>query len=222
MLDLILILLICILGLKGIITGLIRELFGLVGIVGGVLFASFYSQEVGEVLRSYAPFVQSGSASTLAGFSAGFLLFWLASYFIGATLRKILKLSRLGYLDSIAGAFFGAFKIFFIFGLISYAAGNVDLLKPKVKSATEGSFMYPVLYKTGSLILSFDDDGKIREKAIKKAEEVKETIKQKVENEDISPKDLEKIKQDAQNTNNNNGFLKVNKKAQEGGDNDKE
>jgi len=82
--------------------------------------------------------------------------------------------------------------------------------------------MYPVLYKTGSLILSFDDDGKIREKAIKKAEEVKETIKQKVENEDISPKDLEKIKQDAQNTNNNNGFLKVNKKAQEGGDNDKE
>ena len=44
--DLVVGLLIVLVGLKGIVNGFIREVFGLIGIVGGVFIASVYATEV--------------------------------------------------------------------------------------------------------------------------------------------------------------------------------
>ncbi len=191
MLDIIVISLVIVLGLKGIFNGLIKELFGLIGIVGGIFTASRFCNEVGAALKTFAPFIESGTATCLAGFSVTFLAFWLASYMAGMLLKKILKLSGLGLLDAAAGAIFGAFKIFFIFGIIAYAIEHVGFLN--MASLAKGSKVYPLLHKTGAFIMSLDNDGKIKQKAMDGAKELQE----KMETSDVSDEEMQELKNKA-------------------------
>ena len=51
--DIIVIAVVVILGIKGVINGLIKEIFGLIGIIGGVIVASRNANLVGEQISLY-------------------------------------------------------------------------------------------------------------------------------------------------------------------------
>ncbi|MBT3279942.1 MAG: CvpA family protein [Campylobacteraceae bacterium] len=153
--DIIVLTLITILGLKGLIRGFIKEVFGLVGIVGGVFVASRISKPVGELINNLIP-IDNESTRLLFGFIVSIVGFWAIAYLIGIAISKISSLSGLGIFDRLFGFIFGAAKVFLIFSIIIYAISQVEAIKNSLDKKTNGSIMYPILQEAGSYIIKLD------------------------------------------------------------------
>ena len=74
--DIIVIAVVVILGIKGVINGLIKEIFGLIGIIGGVIVASRNANLVGEQISLYL-YQLSDSAEFFFGFLLTLIIFFI-------------------------------------------------------------------------------------------------------------------------------------------------
>lgn len=151
--DIVSVSLILILGIKGVINGFIKEVSGLVGIVGGVFIASRYAQEAGAFIDLNIYQIQNSASLYLIGFIAVLLSFWLLSIFVGYILESLLKLSGLGAIDKLAGFAIGSAKIFLLFSILAITLSNIEFIKTKVDSLLEKSFMYPIFIDVGHYIV---------------------------------------------------------------------
>ncbi|MEA1915317.1 MAG: CvpA family protein [Campylobacterota bacterium] len=153
--DIIVLVLIFFLGLKGLFRGFIKELFGIAGIVGGVYIASRLSEDVAQIIKPMFA-MESDSAAILIGFILILALIWIVVYLIGMGVSKASQLSGLGPLDRMLGFIFGAGKIFLIFSIIAYSLSSVEAIKSKIKDKTKNSLMYPILKDAGAYIVKLD------------------------------------------------------------------
>jgi len=144
-----------VLGLKGLFRGLIKEVFGIIGIIGAIFVASRVSQDVGELI---APFLALENQTTikLIGFILALIGFWIIVYVLGVIVSKIFSASGLGLFDRIFGFVFGAAKVFLIFSVISYALYQVQSFKNAIDNKTAGSVVMPHLISVGSYIIKLD------------------------------------------------------------------
>ena len=108
---------ILLLGLKGVINGFFKELFGLVGIIGGIFIASRFGSAVGELLNNAIFNFDSPGAINFTGFLVTLAIFWVLMIILGYGFKKLSKLSGLGVYDRLLGFVFGASKFF------SYCSG---------------------------------------------------------------------------------------------------
>ncbi len=152
--DLITLGLICLLAIKGVINGFIKEVFGLVGIVGGVYVASRFATKAGEWISVNILVIENKSALFIAGFLAVLIGFWILSILIGMVLSKMLTLSGLNTVDKLAGFIVGGAKIFFVLSILFLALSNVGFIQERLNQYLKGSFMYPSFIKTGSFIVN--------------------------------------------------------------------
>jgi len=76
--------------------------------------------------------------------------------FIGFVFKKLGKLSGLGIYDRILGFIFGASKFFLIAAVIAHAVYNIQALRGTVDSIMENSILFPILEKSGSVIMKID------------------------------------------------------------------
>jgi membrane protein required for colicin V production len=153
--DLIIIAITLILGLKGLFRGLIKEVFGIIGIIGAIFVASRISKEVGDLL---APVLVLENEATikLIGFVVSLVGVWLVVYSAGVVVSKIFSASGLGVIDRIFGFVFGAAKIFLIFSVISYALYQVQSFKKVIDEKFATSIVMPHLISVGSYIIKLD------------------------------------------------------------------
>jgi len=154
--DIISLALILILGIKGIINGFIKEVFGLVGIVGGIFLASRYAQNAGEMIQNHFYDFENKASLYLIGFISVLIIFWLLSIFLGYILAHLLKMSGLGALDKLAGFFVGSLKIFLVFSILAIALSNIAFVKSKTDKYMNKSFMYPIFIEVGRYIVKLD------------------------------------------------------------------
>lgn len=150
--DIIIIAFSVLLGLKGIINGLVRELCGLCGIVGGVLIASRFAKNATEFIEKFYK-IDNESLALFAGFILVLVIVWVFFIAVGNILAKLLSLSGLGFLDRFGGFFFGAAKIFFIFAILITAISNISFLNNNLKPYTLNSKLYPFLLESGDFIM---------------------------------------------------------------------
>ena len=198
--DLIVGSIILLLGLKGILNGFFKELFGLFGIVGGIFIASRVANDVGTLLSNAIFKFDSPAAINFLGFLTTLAIFWGTMIGIGLLFKKFVKLSGLGIFDKILGFVFGSGKFFFIASVIVYSVYNFKAVRDNFNM--EGSIMFPALVETGRFIMHIDggeiaddinasiDDGVDQAKEALKSEagqelidaanEQKEAIKQSV------------------------------------------
>ena len=153
--DLIIISITLILGLKGLFRGLIKEVFGIIGIIGAIFVASIISKEVGDLL---APILVLENEATikLIGFIVALVGVWIVVYSAGIIISKIFAASGLGIIDRIFGFVFGAAKIFLIFSVISYALYQVQSFKKVIDERFATSAVMPHLISVGSYIIKLD------------------------------------------------------------------
>lgn len=153
--DLIIISITLILGLKGLFRGLIKEVFGIIGIIGAIFVASRISKEVGDLL---APILVLENEATikLIGFIVALVGVWIVVYSAGIIISKIFAASGLGIIDRIFGFVFGAAKIFLIFSVISYALYQVQSFKKVIDDRFATSAVMPHLISVGSYIIKLD------------------------------------------------------------------
>lgn len=155
-LDLVVVSLVLILGIKGIMNGLIKELFGLLGIVGGVYVASRNATQVGELISQNLFQMDNGAMLLLVGFVSCLAVFWIGMIIVGQIISQLIQMSGLSGLDKILGFGFGAGKIFLIFAVIFYALSNIAIVRQNTERYTAESMMYPILVDVGGMIMELD------------------------------------------------------------------
>lgn len=170
LLDLVSISLILFLGIKGILRGFVKEVFGLIGIIGGIYIASKYAQPVGEYLDANFLNLQNKASLYLIGFVSTLILFWAIATFVGMLLGKLVNSSGLGIVDKILGFIVGGAKIFLIFSVIIYVISNIAIFKGSVNAMFEGSMMYPIFKEVGSKIVQLDPSQMNTDPALQKTE----------------------------------------------------
>jgi membrane protein required for colicin V production len=155
MFDIIIVAITFLLGLKGLFRGFIKEVFGLIGIVGGIFVASRAAKDIGDLI---APLLALDNESTikLIGFIAGLVGFWIIIYLIGMILSKMSSMSGLGIIDRIFGFIFGAGKVFLIVSIIVYALSQVNVFKEKLETNFGKTVTYPLLLDVGAYIIKLD------------------------------------------------------------------
>ena len=154
--DIIVSLIVLFLGLKGIINGFFKELFGLLGIVGGIFIASRVGENVGQLVSETIFKLQSSAAVSFTGFLITLILFWLFMVGVGIIFKKLSSISGLSMFDRILGFIFSASKFFLIAAVIAYAASNMKAMKTNIDSIMKNSVLFPVLVETGSVIMKLD------------------------------------------------------------------
>ncbi|ACZ11614.1 CvpA family protein [Sulfurospirillum deleyianum] len=156
MFDLIALALVLILGIKGIINGFIKEVFGLLGIIGGIFFASRYASEAGELIHAHLFAFGNKASLYLFGFIAVLILFWISALLLGYLLSHIINLSGLGIIDKLLGFAVGSMKIFLVFSALSVALNNIEFVKSRIEPYVQQSMMFPLFLETGKAIVKLD------------------------------------------------------------------
>ncbi|XOB63153.1 CvpA family protein [Campylobacterota bacterium DY0563] len=153
--DIVIVSITLLLGLKGLLRGFIKEIFGLIGIIGGIFVASRMAAEIGNAIAPLLA-LENNATIKLIGFILGLILFWAIIYVLGIILSKIFSASGLGFFDRILGFLFGSAKIFFIFSIIAYALFQVQSFKDLMNNKISDSITFPLLVQTGSFIVKLD------------------------------------------------------------------
>ncbi len=156
--DLVVAVIVLLLGLKGILNGFFKEVFGLIGIIGGIFVASRVSDSVGGFLNDNIFHSESHAVVAFSGFLLTLALFWLAMVGLGHLFKKLGALSGLGGLDRIAGFVVGSGKFFLIAAVIAYALNNITAVHENIKEPLKNSILFPVLVATGGAIMHLDPE----------------------------------------------------------------
>jgi len=154
--DVIVGLIILFLGLKGVINGFFKEVFGLIGIIGGIFIASRFGDIVGQYLSDTIFKFESHAAISFSGFLATLILFWILMVFIGIVFKKLSHISGLGPIDKLFGFVLGSSKFFLIAAVISHAIYNIQALKTSIQPLVKNSILFPILTTTGAYIMKID------------------------------------------------------------------
>ena len=215
--DLVVIAITLLLGLKGLFRGFIKEVFGIIGIIGAIFVASRISKDVADVIAPILA-IQSEATLKLVGFIIALVGFWLIVYTVGIVISKIFSASGLGIVDRIFGFLFGASKIFLIFAVIAYSLYQVQSFKKLMDEKLAKSIILPHLVSVGSYIIQIDTSAITNsvDKAVNSAktneiiEETKNSMKQNIESttnavkeaveEEVVNKVEEKIEETTSNT----------------------
>jgi len=147
---------ILLLAVKGFMNGVIKEVFGLAGLVSGVYFASRLAGDAALFIDENFVHIENASLLKLLGFMAILIIIWLSATILGAIFAKLTSASGLGFMDRLLGFFVGGGKYFIIFALIVTALSNVTLIRENVQKYIKDSMLYPLLYKAGTAIIHID------------------------------------------------------------------
>ncbi len=156
--DLVVAAIILLLGLKGIVNGFFKELFGLVGIIGGIFIASRLGDQIGHMLSDKLFHFESKSAAAFTGFLLVLALFWLGMVILGMVFKKLSKESGLGPVDRIFGFIFSSGKFFLIASIIAYAVFNIKSIRSNLKDPLSNSVAFPIMVETGQYIMQIDPE----------------------------------------------------------------
>jgi membrane protein required for colicin V production len=151
------------LGLKGLLNGFFKEVFGLIGIIGGIFVASRAGNALGHAISSHIASFTNETAIKFTGFLITFALFWLVMVAIGYTFKKLSNLSGLGPLDRILGFIVGGGKFFLIIAVITYAAYNIKIFRMNIQPIMKNSIVFPVLVATGSYIMKIEPEKTVQD-----------------------------------------------------------
>lgn len=145
-----------ILGIKGFMQGFIKEVFGLLGLVGGVYFASRLSDKAATFIDTNFLHLENASLLKLIGFLAILIVIWFSATVLGSIFSKLTSESGLGFLNRLFGFIAGGGKYFLIFALIVTALSNVTLVKDNLEKYVNDSVLYPYLKEAGSYLINLD------------------------------------------------------------------
>jgi membrane protein required for colicin V production len=144
-----------ILAIKGFFNGFVKEVAGLIGLIGGLYLASKFYHQVGIYINKNLIEIKNASAVDLVGFISVFIGFWLSVVFLGFLFNKILKISALGVLDRMLGFIFAGAKFFLLISIILAMLYKVEFIKEKTRKYVKNSIIFPICVGVGEKIVNF-------------------------------------------------------------------
>ncbi len=183
--DVIIASIVLLLGIKGFMHGFIKEVFGLVGLIGGVYFASRLAGTAADFIDTNFLHLENVALLKLIGFLSILILIWLGATILGSIFSKLTSASGLGFLNRLFGFIAGGGKYFLIFALIVTALSNVSLVKDNLEKHVEDSILYPYLKQAGAYLINLDPTS-LGFTSTSTAEVVKEVINMNEKNASVA------------------------------------
>jgi membrane protein required for colicin V production len=140
-LDLIIIIILFISGVKGYRKGFIHQLVFLVALILGIFIAIKFTKLISPFMHSH--FFESENASKIASFLVLFILVIICIHWLGKFLEKTFDEVELGHLNKILGIVFSVSKMIFVISIIMVLLkfSIINLNWPKQKDI-DNSFAY--------------------------------------------------------------------------------
>lgn len=158
--DITIIVLVLLMAVKGLMNGFLREIFGFLGLIGGVFLASRSAGFVAHYIDKNIFHLENFATLKLIGFLAVLALVWGLSVFIGNLIVGVSKESSHSALDRIFGFVVAGIKYFLIFSLIVSALFRSPLIKENMTKTIKQSRLYPTLDSIGSTLINLSPLGK--------------------------------------------------------------
>lgn len=152
MIDIIIILLILLLSMKGFFNGLAREFISFFGLIGGVFVASRAAPLLGRTVADILH-LDNFALAKLIAFLAVLAIIWGGSAFVGATFQP-LRQPPAGTLSRIGGMGIAALKYLLIFALIAASLLGSDLVRDNLGPRLASSRLVPILKQTGAVLIN--------------------------------------------------------------------
>ena len=152
MIDIGILLLILLLAWKGYFNGLMRELVGFVGLIGGIFVASRAADPLAKVLAGILHMGNPALLKLLA-FLLVLGIIWGGSAFVG-TIFASLRAHPHALTSKISGMLVAGVKYFLIFSLISASLTGSALIRDNFAHTLNQSRLLPTLNRMGSLLIN--------------------------------------------------------------------
>lgn len=121
-------------GIKGLQTGIIKQVFGLVGMVIAILVSLKFTQvAISELDTISSPFLP------LIAHLVIFIITLMLVHYAGQLIEKVLKIGQINFLNRFAGLLFGLLKAILLVSLVLWLLNMAHLLPPE---ATNNSIAY--------------------------------------------------------------------------------
>ncbi len=131
---------ILVLAIRGLIRGLIKEIFGIGALIGGVIVSNTFGKQFGTTI--YHHLTVSPVVAYTFSFFVIFIIFYLVLLLIGYILSNMIKAIQLGWLDRLLGLIFGGFKGLLLIAVLVFAIENFPFLNYLNKDLERSSYIY--------------------------------------------------------------------------------
>ena len=122
--------LVVILSIKGFINGLLKELFGLLGLIGGIFIASRNSQLAGEYIYKDIYPLENTLLLNFLGFISILIIVWILASILGEIVSKLSsRYSKKGLISRILGSIIGGGKYFLLFSVVIVSLLDVEFIR---------------------------------------------------------------------------------------------
>ncbi|MCB4748152.1 MAG: CvpA family protein [Sulfurovum sp.] len=163
---------IILLAIKGFMNGVIKEIFSLVGFIGGFYFASRMADDAAIFIGNHFMQIENIVLKKLIGFMSVLIIVWLIAMILGVIFSKLVSANKLGFINHLLGFIVGGGKYFMIFAFIVTTLSNVALIRENTQQYIKDSILYPLLRKAGTNMIYMNptsfDPMKIAPKSIEK------------------------------------------------------
>lgn len=155
--DIGVIIIVALLGLRGLRNGLIHEIMGVIGVVLGIYFASRYCVEAGRYIELAGLTFDNEHVLWTLAFILILAIVWIGFLLLGAIIaRFVVILPEIALINYCGGYVFAALKYFVILCVVVYGLTQVGFLKEPIKSLTDGTKSYPIMYEIAEKIMSIE------------------------------------------------------------------
>ncbi|PAF47931.1 hypothetical protein BKH41_06610 [Helicobacter sp. 12S02232-10] len=151
--DLILIVIIIIIGLRGFYNGFVNEISGVLGIVLGVFFASRFASSMGNWFTTNIHNFNSVSLASLIGFVIILAVIWVTFLILGVIIGKFVKISDFAIVDKTLGFIFSCCKVFLIIGFILFGISKLNFMKELDVHMSQNSKIYGIMNTISSSVM---------------------------------------------------------------------
>lgn len=150
LLDIILIILFILAGIKGYFKGFIQEFFSFIAFFIGLLVTVKLTTPIVQGLFKESNYYQ---VIAIVVFVTLFLITILLINLLGNYLKEAVKITTLGFIDNILGVFVGMLKWMLIISLLLWVFASVGFSLPV--SMTEKSVIFPVIERAGPVFFEW-------------------------------------------------------------------
>lgn len=175
--DIAVIIIVAVLGLRGLKNGLIHEIMGVLGVVLGIYFASKYCIDGAKYIELVGLSFENRHILLMLAFILILALVWIGFLVLGVIVaRFVVILPEIAIINYFGGYVFSALKYFVILCVVVYGLTQVGFLKDPIKNLTEGTRSYPIMYEVAEKIMSIEALQDLQKQYV----EVEETAKKEV------------------------------------------
>ncbi len=157
--DLIVVPLTLVLGLKGAFNGARKELFTFLGLIGGVFVASRTADPLARLVESHLFHPGNPAILRLLAFLLVLLLIWGGATLLERALANGNPEAVPSPLSRFAGFLIATTKYFLVFAMILSALYRTPPIRQSLQRHAKSSLIFPVLISTGSALIRFSPQG---------------------------------------------------------------